>query len=134
MIGGCKIQLIRRVDGKYISQTSPIVEESSVIEVPFDKLNDSEMYIFTACAVSQNLSIPIGRPISGIIPAVMINSSSYDVTNAMSSALPVLSNPPATSTLTFVASSAVGSMSLSTILTPTQSILTGKSHVYLYIP
>ena len=100
----------------------PIVEGRSIVEVHFDNLNFSDVYNFNAYAVSQDLMTPIGKPVSGIIPAIAITSSSYDmISPTTSAAILTVSTNPVTKLSTSTASSTLGLQSI----VPIQSILTG---------
>lgn len=122
VIGGCVISLIRQDDGKSVNITIPVIGDSKTVEGSFDKLNLSESYLFTATAVSQDLVIPIGKPVSGIIPAVTLNNISHDAESSMLTTVSTVSEITVTSTQTSTASYPFGLRLPSTItVSPTES-------------
>ena len=128
------VSLIRQADGQFVNQTIPVVGRKDTVEGSFSNLNFSEPYLFTATAVRRDLMTPLGRAVSGIIPALTFNDIS-DNSNISQSTIPnvatATSKVPTTSLLPTIVSSSLKSSSLSATssasITRSVSSIAGRS-------
>ena len=128
------VSLIRQSDGQFVNQTIPVVGRKDTVEGSFSNLNFSEPYLFTATAVRRDLMTPLGRAVSGIIPAVTFNDISDNVNiseNATISVATATSKAPITSLLPTIVSPSLKSSSLSATsfvsITRSVSSIAGRS-------
>ncbi|XP_065908834.1 uncharacterized protein [Dysidea avara] len=115
VIGGCMVSLSKQ-GGQDTNLTIPVVGRNNIVEGTFDDLDLSITYSYTASAVRRDLTTPLGRAISGAIPPIMFDTTTFSTTSTVFS----------TTSTVFSTTSRTSSKSIS----PTRSVSSTVVHMF----